>query len=96
MGWANKLIHRLAIHKHSHNTKDQGNVLTSCVLLHLPEGPQQSLVALVALVVLGVQQDFLGIDEQTGNTGGVRRDKKTKSDNCFSSWKLINNVFSLL
>lgn len=39
-------------------------MLTSSVLLHVPERPQQSDVAFVAFVVLRVEQDLLGIDEQ--------------------------------
>lgn len=49
--------------------KEARRVLTSCVLLHLPQSPQQTLVALVAFVVLGVQQNLLGVDEQAGDSG---------------------------
>lgn len=44
-------------------------MLTSCVLLHLPECSQQFAVALVASIVLRVQQDLLGIDQQAGDAG---------------------------
>lgn len=44
-------------------------MLTSCVLLHLPERPQQIAVALVASIVLRVQQDLLGIGQQAGDAG---------------------------
>lgn len=44
-------------------------VLTSSVLLHLPQGPQQFPIAFVAFIVLGVEQDLLGISEQAGDTG---------------------------
>lgn len=47
-------------------------MLTSCVLLHLPEGPQQFAVALVASIVLRVQQDLLGISQQAGDAGSKR------------------------
>lgn len=39
-------------------------VLTRGVLLHLPKRPQQLQVAFVAFVVLRVEQDLLGVDEQ--------------------------------
>lgn len=44
-------------------------VLTSRVLLHLPKRPQQLDVAFIALVVLRVEQDLLGIDEQARDAG---------------------------
>lgn len=44
-------------------------VLTSSVLLQLPQGPQQFPIAFVAFIVLAVEQDFLGISEQAGDTG---------------------------
>ena len=51
-------------------------VLTFGVPLHLPESPDQPLVALQAAVVLAVQQDLLSIVEQTGDSG--RKDGKDK------------------
>lgn len=44
-------------------------VLTGSVLLHLPKRPQQFDVAFVAFVVLRVEQDLLGIDEQARDAG---------------------------
>lgn len=44
-------------------------VLTGSVLLHLPERPQQLDVAFVAFVVLRVEQDLLGVDEQARDAG---------------------------
>lgn len=74
----------MAIHLLDLTQKDKSKqsikryVLTSSVLLQLPKGPQQSLVALVAFIVLGVQQDLLGINKQTGDTGDVQEKKKKK------------------
>lgn len=48
--------------------------LTGSVLLQLLEGSQQSLVALVAFIILGVEQDLLGINEQTGDSGDDHRE----------------------
>lgn len=48
---------------------NQRHKLTSSVLLKIPEGSQQSLVAFIALIILSVQQDLLGISEQTGDSG---------------------------
>lgn len=53
-----------------------GRVLTGSVLLQLPEGPQQSLVALLALIILSVQQDLFGIEEQTGDSDDPQRDNR--------------------
>lgn len=44
-------------------------VLTCGVLLHLPKRPQQFQVAFVAFVVLRVEQDLLGVDEQARDAG---------------------------
>lgn len=54
--------------------KQGREALTSSVLLQLPEGPHKATVALVALIVLGVEQDLLGIDEQARDTGDRDRE----------------------
>lgn len=60
-------------HKYSVKQADNQAVLTGSVLLHLVKGPQQSTVALVTLIVLGVQQDFLGINKQARDSENVQR-----------------------
>lgn len=47
--------------------------LTGRVPLQLPEGPQQTFVALVALVVLSVEQQLLGIRDETRDSGEETR-----------------------
>lgn len=47
--------------------------LTGRVPLQLPEGPQQTPVALVALVVLRVEQQLLGVGEETRDSGDQTR-----------------------
>lgn len=48
-------------------------VLTRGVLLHLPKRPQQLQVAFVAFVVLRVEQDLLGVDEQARDAESEER-----------------------
>lgn len=73
-GWVTELINQLVIQE-IYITDMKGMFLTSSVLLQLPKGPQQAFVALVAFVILGVEQDLLDINKQTGDSGVVRREK---------------------
>lgn len=73
-GWVTELINQLVIQE-IYITDMKGMFLTSSVLLQLPKGPQQAFVALVAFVILGIHQDLLDINEQTGDSGVVRREK---------------------